>query len=517
MQTGVKAIDAMTPIGRGQRELIIGDRKTGKTAIAIDTILNQKGQGVTCVYVAIAQKESTTAALVDVLRRHGAMDYTIVVAAGASDPAPLQYIAPYAGCAMAEYFMYEQGADAVRLRRPLEAGRRLPRVLALAPPSPRPRGLPRRHLLCPLTAPRTLGQARQPVCDPPRTAATDDVTADMGVNQKVYLGVPGLEEANHALKEHYPQGHKVVEDDHLGRLADRVAADRDARRRSLGVHPDQRDLDHRRPDLSPARPLLRGRPAGDRRRHQRLASRRQGPDPGDEEGRRRPSARPGRLPRARGVRPARHRARQGHPAPARPWLPHGRAAQAAAVPADGRHRPGHEHLRRLQGYLDEVPVKEVSRWETEFLTFMREQKAEVRAALDQEKKLTAAIVADLKAASTEFKRFARTPKVVHRAWQSPESTVFVGLRLARSAVVRASSREIRYSMAKAERSSYAARRSTTSARSPDDGADRHHRFRKALNRATEAEAYTRKIAELVADLGSTSEEVSHPLLVREIP
>ena len=109
LQTGIKAIDAMIPIGRGQRELIIGDRKTGKTAIAIDTILNQKGTGVICVYVAIAQKESTTAGLVDILRRHGAMDYTIVVAAGASDPAPLQYISPYAGCAMAEYFMYEQG------------------------------------------------------------------------------------------------------------------------------------------------------------------------------------------------------------------------------------------------------------------------------------------------------------------------------------------------------------------------------------------------------------------------
>src|SRR3954452_5915019 len=109
MQTGIKAIDAMTPIGRGQRELIIGDRKTGKTAIAMDAILNQKGTGVICVYVAIAQKESTTAGLVEVLRSHGALDYTIVVAAGASDPAPMQYIAPYAGCAMAEYFMYERG------------------------------------------------------------------------------------------------------------------------------------------------------------------------------------------------------------------------------------------------------------------------------------------------------------------------------------------------------------------------------------------------------------------------
>src|ERR1700742_4696339 len=109
MLTGIKAVDSMIPIGRGQRELIIGDRKTGKTAIAIDTILNQKGTGVICVYVAIAQKESTTAALVDILRRHGALDYTIVVAAGASDPAPMQYVAPYAGCAMAEYFMYEHG------------------------------------------------------------------------------------------------------------------------------------------------------------------------------------------------------------------------------------------------------------------------------------------------------------------------------------------------------------------------------------------------------------------------
>src|SRR2546430_9097694 len=97
MQTGIKSVDSMLPIGRGQRELIIGDRKTGKTAIALDTILNQKGQGVTCIYVAIAQKESTTASIVDILRRHGAMDYTIVVAAGASDPAPLQYLAPYAG------------------------------------------------------------------------------------------------------------------------------------------------------------------------------------------------------------------------------------------------------------------------------------------------------------------------------------------------------------------------------------------------------------------------------------
>ena len=109
LQTGLKAIDSMIPIGRGQRELIIGDRKTGKTAIAIDTILNQQGGDVVCVYVAVGQKESTVVAVVEKLRAMGAMDYTIVISASASDSAPLQYIAPYAGAAMAEFFMYEQG------------------------------------------------------------------------------------------------------------------------------------------------------------------------------------------------------------------------------------------------------------------------------------------------------------------------------------------------------------------------------------------------------------------------
>ncbi|MFQ5530880.1 MAG: F0F1 ATP synthase subunit alpha, partial [Gemmatimonadota bacterium] len=109
LQTGIKAIDSMIPIGRGQRELIIGDRRTGKTAIAIDTIINQRGGDVVCVYVAIGQKASTVASVVDKLESEGAMDYTIVVAANASDPATLQYISPYTGCAMAEYFMYKEG------------------------------------------------------------------------------------------------------------------------------------------------------------------------------------------------------------------------------------------------------------------------------------------------------------------------------------------------------------------------------------------------------------------------
>lgn len=109
LQTGIKAIDGMIPIGRGQRELIIGDRGTGKTAIAIDTIMNQKGGDVLCVYVAVGQKASKVAAVYEKLKEAGCMDYTIIVSASASDPAPLQYIAPYAGCAMAEYYMYEHG------------------------------------------------------------------------------------------------------------------------------------------------------------------------------------------------------------------------------------------------------------------------------------------------------------------------------------------------------------------------------------------------------------------------
>lgn len=110
METGILAIDSMFPIGRGQRELIIGDRQTGKTAIALDTILNQKGKDVICIYVAIGQKTSQVAKLVNVLKNHGAMEYSVVVCASASDPAPLQYIAPYSGCALAEYFM-NKGKD----------------------------------------------------------------------------------------------------------------------------------------------------------------------------------------------------------------------------------------------------------------------------------------------------------------------------------------------------------------------------------------------------------------------
>jgi F-type H+-transporting ATPase subunit alpha len=136
LQTGIKAIDAMIPIGRGQRELIIGDRKTGKTTVAVDTILNQKGQGVKCIYVAIGQKGSTVANTVEILRQYGAMEYTVVVTAPAADPAPFKYLAPYAGCAMGQHWM-EHGEDALvvydDLSKQAEAYRQLSLLLRRPP------------------------------------------------------------------------------------------------------------------------------------------------------------------------------------------------------------------------------------------------------------------------------------------------------------------------------------------------------------------------------------------------
>ncbi|WP_334142357.1 F0F1 ATP synthase subunit alpha [Rhabdothermincola sp.] len=136
LQTGIKSIDAMTPIGRGQRELVIGDRKTGKTTVCIDTILNQKGQGVKCIYVAIGQKSSTVAQTVNTLREHGALDYTVVVVAPASDPAPFKYLAPYAGCAMGQHWM-DNGEHALivydDLSKQAEAYRQLSLLLRRPP------------------------------------------------------------------------------------------------------------------------------------------------------------------------------------------------------------------------------------------------------------------------------------------------------------------------------------------------------------------------------------------------
>ena len=222
LQTGIKAIDAMTPVGRGQRELIIGDRKTGKTAIAIDAIINQKTESVICVYVAIGQKESAVAKIVENLRENGAMDYTIVVAAAASDPAPLQYFAPYAGCAMAEYYMYEYGRDTLCVYDDLSKQAAAYRQLSLLMRRPPGREafpgdifFAHSRLL-----ERSVKTAERYVIVP-SDADDKKVTADWGVNNDkgeprqpgekgtVYVGPPGKEHAlKHDLKK-FPN-HKLA-------------------------------------------------------------------------------------------------------------------------------------------------------------------------------------------------------------------------------------------------------------------------------------------------------------------
>ncbi len=299
LMTGIKAIDAMIPIGRGQRELIIGDRETGKSSIAIDAILNQKGTGVICVYVAIGQKASTVAGVVEILHEHGAMDYTIVVAAMANDPAPHAVHRSLRRVRHGRVLhVRAQPAHALHLRRPVEAGGLVPPAVAAAAPPAGPRGLPRRRVLPAQPAARALRQAPRP----PRR-----------------------------------------------RLDDGPADHRDAGRRRVGVHPDQRHLHHRRADLPRARPLLRRCAPRRERGHLGEPGGWQRPDEGHEEGGRQPAPRPRAVPRAGGVRAVRQRPRRRRQGPAGPRRAHRRAAQAD----HGRHvvdaRAGGSHVRHRPG------------------------------------------------------------------------------------------------------------------------------------------------------------------------
>ena len=274
VQTGLKAIDAMVPIGRGQRELIIGDRQTGKTAVAIDTIINQKGKDLTCIYVAVGQKASTIANVVRKLEEHGAMAYTIVVAASASESAAMQYVAPYSGCTMGEYFR-DRGQDALVIYDDLTKQAWAYRQVSLL--------------------------LRRP---PGREAYPGDV---------FYLHSRLLERAarvNEEYVETLHQGRGQGQD----RLAHGAADHRDAGGRRVGLRADQRDLDHRRADLPRDRPLQRGHPAGDQRRHLGVACRRRGADQGHQEAGRRRASRARAVPRAGGVRAVRFGPRRDHAA-----------------------------------------------------------------------------------------------------------------------------------------------------------------------------------------------------------
>ncbi len=219
VQTGLKAIDSLVPIGRGQRELIIGDRQTGKTAVAIDTILNQKAANagtdeskkLYCVYVAIGQKRSTVAQIVKTLQDYGALEYSIVVAATASEPAPLQFLAPYTGCTMGEYFR-DNGMHALIVYDDLSKQAVAYRQMSLL--------------------------LRRP---PGREAYPGDV-----FYRALAVARARRQDERRARR----------------RVADRAAGDRDAGRRRVGLHPDQRHLDHRRPDLPRDRAVLPRHPSG---------------------------------------------------------------------------------------------------------------------------------------------------------------------------------------------------------------------------------------------------------------
>ena len=266
MYTGLKAIDAMTPIGRGQRELIIGDRQIGKTAIGIDAIIRQKDTGVKCIYVAIGQKKSTVAHVVEHLKKHDALSYTCVVAACASDPATLQYIAAYAGCSIGEYFR-DRSQDALIIYDDLSKQAVAYRQISLL--------------------------LRRP---PGREAFPGDI---------FYNHSRLLERAARVSKE-------------LGSGSpDRPAHHRDPGRRRLRLHSDECHLHHRRPGLPGTLPLLLRHPAGDQRRSFRFPSGRRGPGQGDEAGRRHPEAGSGPVPGAGRLRPVRLRPGQGDPGPAR--------------------------------------------------------------------------------------------------------------------------------------------------------------------------------------------------------
>jgi F-type H+/Na+-transporting ATPase subunit alpha len=408
LQTGIKSIDAMTPIGRGQRELIIGDRKTGKTAIAIDTILNQKGTGVICVYVAIAQKESTTAALVDVLRRHGAMDYTIVVAAGASDPAPLQYVAPYAGCAMAEFFMYEQGKPTLIIYDDLSKQAVAYREVSLLLRRPPGReAFPGDIFYAHSRLLERSAKLANRYVILPQDAPTDNVTESMGVDKKLYVGVPGLEEATHAIKEHFPQGHKVAKTTLSGgSLTALPIIETLEGEVSAYIPTNVISITDGQIYLQPDLFFAGVRPAIDVGISvSRVGGKAQIPAMKKVAG--------GLRLDLAAFRELEAFAQLGTELDKATQKQLDRGYRMVELLKQPQYKPMNAIDQVIsiyagtQGHLDDVPRADVARWETAFLNFMRERKPEVRAALEREKKLTDKIEKDLSSAVAEFKTHFR--------------------------------------------------------------------------------------------------------------
>ncbi|WP_435016038.1 F0F1 ATP synthase subunit alpha [Tundrisphaera sp. TA3] len=410
MQTGIKAIDAMTPIGRGQRQLIIGDRKTGKTAIAIDAILSQKGTGVICVYVAVAQKESTTASLVEVLRKNGAMDYTIVVAAGASDPAPLQYLAPYAGCAMAEYFMYGQGKATLCVYDDLSKQAVAYRELSLLLRRPPGReAYPGDVFYAHSRLLERSAKLANKYVIVPEGADEATVNEQSAVNGKVYIGEPGLHEVKAALKADYPTGHKFVKTATSGGsmtalpLIETLEGEVSAYIPTNVISITDGQI-YLQPDL-----FFAGvRPAVDVGISvSRVGGKAQIPAMKKVAG--------GLRLDLAAFRELEAFAQLGTELDKATQLQLDRGYRMVELLKQPQYRPLDVIDEVLsiyagsEGYLDNVPVKEVSRWEEQFLAFMRERKKDVRDLLVKERKLSDAVVSGLKAALGEFQSQYRSP------------------------------------------------------------------------------------------------------------
>ena len=409
MQTGIKAIDAMTPIGRGQRQLIIGDRKTGKTAIAVDAILSQKGTGVICVYVAIAQKESTTANLVEIFRKYGAMDYTIVVAAGASDPAPLQYLAPYAGAAMAEYFMYGKGMATLcvydDLSKQAVAYRELSLLLRRPPGREAYPGdvfYAHSRLL-----ERSAKLANHYVIVPESTSKDAEITESSGVDGKVYIGEPGNHESKEAVKAH--PGHKVAKTTASGGsmtalpLIETLEGEVSAYIPTNVISITDGQI-YLQPDL-----FFAGvRPAVDVGISvSRVGGKAQIPAMKKVAG--------GLRLDLAAFRELEAFAQLGTELDKATQQQLDRGYRMVELLKQPQYQPMDVVDQAMsiyagsEGYLDAVPIKEVSLWEEQFLEFMKGKKAEVRDLLVKERKLSDAVVAGLKAALGEFKAQYRSP------------------------------------------------------------------------------------------------------------
>jgi F-type H+-transporting ATPase subunit alpha len=407
LQTGIKAIDAMTPVGRGQRELIIGDRKTGKTAIAIDAILSQKGQGVVCVYVAVAQKESTTAGIVEVLRKYGAMDYTIVVAAGASDPAPLQYLAPYAGCAMAEYFMYDKGRATLCIYDDLSKQAVAYRELSLLLRRPPGReAYPGDIFYAHSRLLERSAKLANKYVIVPADAPTDreEVGEHWGVNGKVYQGVPGLEEAHHDLKAHFPDGtHKVAKTSKSGgSLTALPIIETLEGEVSAYIPTNVISITDGQIYLQPDLFFAGVRPAVDVGISvSRVGGKAQVPAMKKVAG--------GLRLDLAAFRELEAFAQLGTELDKATQLQLDRGYRMVELLKQPQYQPMSDIEQVMsiyagsEGYLDDVPVREVARFESEFLRFMREEKAALRDKLLAQKKLTDEVASGLKAALDEFK------------------------------------------------------------------------------------------------------------------